>query len=153
MAIPAFSSTGERILVPVNTCKFVLNSSHFWTRTAKEKLQQKHPEIYAGFKLVWDIRQRHMVHELPSQYIFLLVCCFEYIQSARRGEQVLFLHGMKGVHLSHISPFLLQMRAGHGATYRVTPAKGFVLGTTAINLSTLLTNPPLPCAFHPHAVC
>lgn len=27
--------------------------------------------------MVWDVRNRHMIHCLPKQYLFVLVCCFE----------------------------------------------------------------------------
>lgn len=33
--------------------------------------------MYKEFQLVWEIRQRHLVDDLPGQYIYLLVCCFE----------------------------------------------------------------------------
>ena len=42
----------------------------------KEQLQKEKPALYAYFQKVWDVRQRHMVPGLPSQYLFLLVCCF-----------------------------------------------------------------------------
>ena len=47
------------------------------TRAAREKLRKENPVMYADFELVWDIRRRHMVQPLPTQYIFFLVCCFE----------------------------------------------------------------------------
>ena len=47
------------------------------TKAAKEKLRRDNPAMYAEFELVWGVRRRHMVQELPTQYIFFLVCCFE----------------------------------------------------------------------------
>ena len=47
------------------------------SRAAKEKLQRENPVMYTDFQLVWDIRRRHMVQELPAQYVFFLVCCFD----------------------------------------------------------------------------
>ena len=46
-------------------------------KLSKESLKQRNPQLYAKFGSVWDIRRRHMVHGLPSQYIFMLICCFE----------------------------------------------------------------------------
>ena len=47
------------------------------SKLSKESLKQKNPQLYAKFESVWDIRRRHMVHGLPSQYIFMLICCFK----------------------------------------------------------------------------
>lgn len=47
------------------------------TKKKKEELQRKEPELYEYFKMVWDTRQRHEVPGLPSQYLYLLVCCFK----------------------------------------------------------------------------
>lgn len=44
---------------------------------SKRSLLQKEPAQYAYFKKVWDIRSRHMVPGLPSQYVFMLVCCYK----------------------------------------------------------------------------
>ena len=49
------------------------------SKTARESLYQEKPMLYmyARFQTVWNIRHRHMVKELPSQYIFMLTCCFD----------------------------------------------------------------------------
>ena len=47
------------------------------SKAAKETLQRENSAMYADFQLIWDIRQRHLVQELSTQYIYLLVCCFE----------------------------------------------------------------------------
>ena len=47
------------------------------SKEAKEQLKSSDPGMYATFEMVWDVRSRHIVHGLPKQYIFLLVCCFE----------------------------------------------------------------------------
>ena len=64
------------------------------TRAAKEKLKQDDPEMYANFQFVWDIRQRHMINELPSpQYIFFLVGCFNkdcQHTICKKGEPTIF---------------------------------------------------------------
>ena len=41
-----------------------------------ERLKEQ-PNIYAYFELVWQIRQSHMVPNLPVQYAFFLVCCLD----------------------------------------------------------------------------
>ena len=44
----------------------------------KKKLELKNePQLYSYFNRIANIRQRHEIKDLPSQYIFLLVCCFE----------------------------------------------------------------------------
>ena len=40
------------------------------SQAAKETLQQDYPLDFAHFQKVWDLRQRHMVQGLPSQYVF-----------------------------------------------------------------------------------
>ena len=42
----------------------------------KHELQQEIHDLYAWFESVWATRNRHMVPDLPSQYIFLLICCY-----------------------------------------------------------------------------
>ena len=38
---------------------------------------REEPELYAYFETVWEMRQIHEVPALPSQYVYLLVCCFQ----------------------------------------------------------------------------
>ena len=47
------------------------------SRKKKEQLRKQKPELYEYFRKVWDVGQRHEVPGLPSQYLYLLVCCFE----------------------------------------------------------------------------
>lgn len=42
----------------------------------KEQLQRENPDLYAHFETVWDVKKRHEVQGLPTQYLYLLVCCF-----------------------------------------------------------------------------
>ena len=42
-----------------------------------ESQKSAEPEQYAYFQTVWDIRSCHMVPGLPSQYVYMLVCCYE----------------------------------------------------------------------------
>ena len=43
----------------------------------KEVLQREYPDLVARFKMIWDVRSKHMVRDLPSSYIFLLRCCYQ----------------------------------------------------------------------------
>ena len=47
------------------------------SKKAKTALQQKEPEEYSYFQTVWDIRSYHLGSGLPSQYVFMLVCCYQ----------------------------------------------------------------------------
>ena len=47
------------------------------SKKQKELVKHEHPELYSYFEKVWALRQRHMVKNVPSQYIFFLVCCLE----------------------------------------------------------------------------
>ena len=38
---------------------------------------EEHPQLYAEFQNVWTVRQQHMIQGLPSQNIFMLLCCFK----------------------------------------------------------------------------
>ena len=45
----------------------------------KEKLnlQTNHPDIYEQFLAIWNIRNSHIIDNLPSQYVFMLKCCYK----------------------------------------------------------------------------
>ncbi len=46
----------------------------------KSKLKSNMPELYTYFEQVWKIwkiRKSHMLKDLPPQYAFHLVCCFD----------------------------------------------------------------------------
>ena len=43
----------------------------------RSALKTKNPERYNYFKLVWNIRKRHMVTDVPGQYVFFLLPCYE----------------------------------------------------------------------------
>jgi hypothetical protein len=47
------------------------------SKQQKSLLRSSHPELYSYFEQIWAIRNRHMVKNLPSQYIFFLYCCLE----------------------------------------------------------------------------
>ena len=42
----------------------------------KHDLHNKEPELYTCFEKVWNIRNKHMVKNLPP-YIFFLKCCYK----------------------------------------------------------------------------
>lgn len=45
------------------------------TKRKKEQLKKEHPTLYQHFSTIWNIRTRHMVSGLPSQYVFFIRCC------------------------------------------------------------------------------
>ncbi len=47
------------------------------SKAQKQQLKSNMPELYAYFEQVWKIRESHMLKDLPSQYAFHLVCCFD----------------------------------------------------------------------------
>lgn len=47
------------------------------SKKGKAQLRSTKPQLYARFEMIWDIRNRHMVHGLPQSYIFFLKCCFQ----------------------------------------------------------------------------
>ena len=65
-----------------DTSEQIRNRAHLLTflkgsNVAKEQFRQEHPQLYAEFQNVWTVRQQHMIQGLPSQYIFMLLCCFK----------------------------------------------------------------------------
>ena len=53
------------------------------TKKKKQELKDKHPALYEYFSSIWDIRTRHMVPGLPSQYYILpSVLLIEGVQSS-----------------------------------------------------------------------
>ena len=51
----------------------------FLKGSKKEKLalQKTYPDIYKEFQTIWNIHNSHMIGHLPSQYIFMLTCCYK----------------------------------------------------------------------------
>ena len=43
---------------------------------AKMQMKSKKPDLYSQFETVWELRNRHMVKNLPSQYLFHLLPCY-----------------------------------------------------------------------------
>ena len=46
------------------------------TKSAKKELKEK-PNHYHHFEEIWSIRERHMVKNSPSEYVFVLRACYE----------------------------------------------------------------------------
>ena len=42
----------------------------------KEELRREKPTLYSYFDKVWTVKNCHQVPDLPSQYLFLLICCY-----------------------------------------------------------------------------
>ena len=42
-----------------------------------KRLQQSHPDDYSYFSKIWKVRERHMVVELPTNYLFMLLPCYQ----------------------------------------------------------------------------
>ena len=47
------------------------------SKKAKATLWRNDRELYTHFEFVWNIRTRHLVSSLPSQYVFMLLCCYQ----------------------------------------------------------------------------
>ena len=47
------------------------------TKIQKNELKRQNPERWAFINDVWQLRNRHLVPGLPSQYVFFLKCCNE----------------------------------------------------------------------------
>lgn len=46
-------------------------------QTKKKELAKKNPEQYNYLKMIWDVRNRHIVPNLPEKYVFMLLPCFQ----------------------------------------------------------------------------
>lgn len=71
------------------------------TKKKKVALKKLEPTLYAYFEEVWDVRSRHMVKNLPTQYVFMLTPCFKKEcphkkcqESNYKGELKWFPNGM-----------------------------------------------------------
>ena len=47
------------------------------TKKERKALKQREAILYSYFEEVWDVRCRHMVKNLPEQYVCMLVPCFQ----------------------------------------------------------------------------
>ena len=104
------------------------------SKKKKMELKQKQPELFPYFELISSIQQRHEVHGLPSQYLYLFVCCFQsncphpLCQSGKEG--ILMEWFSKGSSV-HKLPLLVLTLSALGArqnaqyTRNWTEARGF----------------------------
>ena len=46
------------------------------SKKKKQELKRSEPDLFAYFGKVWDVRANHMRDGYPSQYLFVLKCCF-----------------------------------------------------------------------------
>ena len=43
----------------------------------KDELRENKPDLFKHFSDIWKIRNSHMIRDLPSNYVFFLVCCYQ----------------------------------------------------------------------------
>ena len=107
----------------------------------KYELQDEFPDLYAWFESVWEVRNRHIVLGLPSQYIFLLISCYQenythpLCKEGRQNPVHTWYPGGPPFVTCHC---LVQTRIGLGAISLVLRAKGFVQDTTGVQFSLIL---------------
>ena len=46
-------------------------------KAQKKQLQEEHQEVYDYLEKVWNIRNDHMLPNIPTQYCFVLICCMK----------------------------------------------------------------------------
>jgi len=74
------------------------------SKREKEALKQNHPALFKQFQAVWKVRNDHMVTGLPSQYVFLLLCCYKndcshgLCQAGEPNELVTWYPGGPSIH-------------------------------------------------------
>ena len=47
------------------------------TKSAKKELKEKKPDQYHHFEEILSLRERHIVKNLPSEYVFALRACYK----------------------------------------------------------------------------
>ena len=47
------------------------------SKEQKETLKREQREYYDYFDMIWNLRNQHMVKDIPLQYLFFLKCCFQ----------------------------------------------------------------------------
>ena len=45
------------------------------SKKVSEELNLEDPVLFSYFKMIWDIKERHVDKTLPANYVFLLRCC------------------------------------------------------------------------------
>ena len=46
-------------------------------KEAKEALRLEHPDDYSTIQRIWDVRNRHINRDVPTRYVYHLVCCYQ----------------------------------------------------------------------------
>ena len=47
------------------------------SKVQKKKPQESDPQTYEFIDRIWQVRNDHMIEDLPPQYVFYLICCFK----------------------------------------------------------------------------
>ena len=46
-------------------------------KAEKQALEEEHPALYAKIKSIWELKKRHENKNVPSKYVFSLLCCYQ----------------------------------------------------------------------------
>ena len=101
------------------------------SKKAKESLMRQSPTLYKQFEAVWKVRNNHMITDLPSQYVFFLICCYkkgcthELCQAGEPVEPITWYPGGPTIH--HLPFPILDEDRPWGNT-QCTSCKGFCAG-------------------------
>ena len=72
----------------------------------KEAFKKEKPDLYNYFETVWQVKERHSIKGLPTQYVFILVGCFDVLcchPVCRSGQNQLPHWYSGGPLISHLS--------------------------------------------------
>ena len=77
-----FGETVIQLFKGADSTEFQIQRIHLMvylkgSKKKRDQLKSKHPELYAYFDKVAEVKRRHEVCRLPPQYLFQLVCCFQ----------------------------------------------------------------------------
>ena len=48
-----------------------------WKDKEKKRLRDNKPNVYKQFESIWNVRNNHMVNNLPAQYAFMWLVCWK----------------------------------------------------------------------------
>lgn len=88
------------------TRKYILQ----YLKGSKAALKKDNPTLYSYCEQVWQIRKDHMIQNLPQQYAFHLVCCFNPGCSMLKGGLSFLIGFLLGLQC-HIFRFPFQIPA------------------------------------------
>ena len=46
-------------------------------KAEKQALEEEHPALYAKIKSIWELKKRHENKNVPSKYVYSLLCCYQ----------------------------------------------------------------------------